>query len=342
MRGAPAVRANILHMLPQVLAPAGVDAGLVLARAGLSAEAVATARPVPRAQVCAALHAAARALGDGTVGLRLGRQAEAGRLGRMGLSLTSGQTLADSLAAHAATMPEFQTHVRLSVRAQGDTAVWTHVLGDAREDHAWLLYEGATAFMLQVLGQALGPAWRPQLVSFPHACRGRAGDYERAIGAPVRFGTGDGAEILFARRLLAAPVVASTPAADDLPPDPPEPLPRGGLALDGTDLADAVARMVRACEPGALARLSDVARRLALPPRTLQRRLAEAGSTFGELADAARREAALVALRAGDQSVTSLGLALGYSDTAHFTRAVRRWTGAPPSVLRRGDGAGTD
>jgi AraC-like DNA-binding protein len=69
--------------------------------------------------------------------------------------------------------------------------------------------------------------------------------------------------------------------------------------------------------------------------RTLQRLLANGGTTFKHLLDEYRLQAAIGYLRRGDLSITDIAFKLGYSDSAHFTRAFRRWTGINPRDFRQ-------
>jgi AraC-like DNA-binding protein len=73
-----------------------------------------------------------------------------------------------------------------------------------------------------------------------------------------------------------------------------------------------------------------VAQVLALSERTLHRRLAAEGSSFGTLVDRLREKLALVYLEDSARSVTDVALLLGYSDGRAFARAFRRWTKTTP------------
>jgi AraC-like DNA-binding protein len=72
-------------------------------------------------------------------------------------------------------------------------------------------------------------------------------------------------------------------------------------------------------------RIDAVARVLAVTPRTLQRRLAKAGTSFETLRDDARRHAAEVYLSNATLSITEVAYLLGYSEPAAFHRAFKRW-----------------
>ena len=73
--------------------------------------------------------------------------------------------------------------------------------------------------------------------------------------------------------------------------------------------------------------LDTVAKQLAITPRTLQRRLARAGTSFEILCDQARRAAAETYLTNTTLSISEVTYLLGYSEPAAFHRACRRWFG---------------
>ena len=69
--------------------------------------------------------------------------------------------------------------------------------------------------------------------------------------------------------------------------------------------------------------------------RSLQRRLAEQGTSFQQLLDDTRRHLAEAHLTHDRLDVTEIALLLGYSEQSAFTRAFRHWTGLPPVQWRR-------
>jgi AraC-like DNA-binding protein len=79
----------------------------------------------------------------------------------------------------------------------------------------------------------------------------------------------------------------------------------------------------------------DVARRLAVAPRTLQRRLAAEGVTYQELVDDTRREAAERLLVDASLAVAEIAYLLGFSEPSAFHRAFKRWAGVTPQDFRR-------
>jgi AraC-like DNA-binding protein len=77
-----------------------------------------------------------------------------------------------------------------------------------------------------------------------------------------------------------------------------------------------------------------VARSMATSVRSLQRRLAAAGTTYQELLDLTRRETASRYLADRALSVSEVGYLLGYSEPAAFHRAFKRWHGSTPQEFR--------
>ena len=79
----------------------------------------------------------------------------------------------------------------------------------------------------------------------------------------------------------------------------------------------------------------EIAQALHVSTRSLQRRLAEAGSSYKELLDETRRALATSYLRDRSYSVSEVTYLLGFSDTSSFSRAFRRWTGESPTDFRK-------
>ncbi|MGR4878147.1 AraC family transcriptional regulator ligand-binding domain-containing protein [Streptomyces sp. LARHCF249] len=82
--------------------------------------------------------------------------------------------------------------------------------------------------------------------------------------------------------------------------------------------------------------LENVAHRLATSPRTLQRRLAENGTTWRAQVESVRHEHTMELLRSTDLPLQSIAGRVGYSDVRTLRRAVRRWEGQAPREVRAG------
>jgi AraC-like DNA-binding protein len=132
--------------------------------------------------------------------------------------------------------------------------------------------------------------------------------------------------------------------------DADKPLPSSNRQIAATldsILSQQLARLdksnvVARCRASLLEQLSsgelseeEMARQLHMSRRTLQRKLAEAETTYQQLVDDTRRELALRYIENPNQSITDITFMLGFSQQSAFTRAFRRWTGGTPSEYRQ-------
>jgi AraC-like DNA-binding protein len=83
------------------------------------------------------------------------------------------------------------------------------------------------------------------------------------------------------------------------------------------------------------ASLGDIANRLALSERTLRRRLRALGTSYNEILQDARSSSAKEWLRDRNLTMESIAWRLGYTETANFRHAFKRWTGQSPQAFRR-------
>jgi AraC-like DNA-binding protein len=97
-----------------------------------------------------------------------------------------------------------------------------------------------------------------------------------------------------------------------------------------TSVRKAVGEAMRDGEPT----LTQVARKIAMKPRTLQRRLKDHGLDFKRLVAGTRRHFSQNYLRDRRHTLTEIAYLLGYSEVSAFNRAFRRWTGSTPSEYR--------
>lgn len=81
---------------------------------------------------------------------------------------------------------------------------------------------------------------------------------------------------------------------------------------------------------------AEVAKRLGLSERGLQRQLMDEGTTFLTLKDEVRKELSLSYVRDRNIEISEIAFLLGYSDQSTFSRSFKRMTGMSPSEVRGG------
>ncbi|MEM7074166.1 MAG: AraC family transcriptional regulator ligand-binding domain-containing protein [Pseudomonadota bacterium] len=82
--------------------------------------------------------------------------------------------------------------------------------------------------------------------------------------------------------------------------------------------------------------LAEVAGRLGMSTRTLQRRLSADGLTYQDLVLDARKTLSEQLLRRTDYALAEIAYLTGFTDQSTFTRAFKRWHGETPATFRRG------
>ena len=80
--------------------------------------------------------------------------------------------------------------------------------------------------------------------------------------------------------------------------------------------------------------LEEVAEELHTTPRTIQRKLSAAGTTYKELVEEVRINIAIEYLRSTQFTIEVIGAKIGYADTSSFSHAFKRSTGQSPSAYR--------
>jgi AraC-like DNA-binding protein len=78
----------------------------------------------------------------------------------------------------------------------------------------------------------------------------------------------------------------------------------------------------------------ELAALLHMTTRSLQRRLAELGTTYRELINQTRHELSLEYLAQRQHSISDIAYLLGFAEVSAFTRAFKRWTGQSPTAWR--------
>ena len=78
-----------------------------------------------------------------------------------------------------------------------------------------------------------------------------------------------------------------------------------------------------------------VAGEIHMSVRSLQRRLQEAGTTFGDVLDQTREELARKYVAEEKMVFSEIAFLLGFSEQSTFSRAFKRWAGVTPTEFRR-------
>jgi len=184
------------------------------------------------------------------------------------------------------------------------------------------------SYVMKLARQIHDPATRPVRICLSRGESQYSPELLERLPCSVEFSS-PARTIQFACEHRVAKAPAQAPAYDQL-------LRRYVQMLSRNDRRFADLRVqLRSCVMNSEISLAALADRQHVSKRTLQRSLAERDTSFlGEL-DAVRCEIALERLCKQPVSITKLAVDLGFYDSSHFSRAVRRWTGLAPRHSRR-------
>ncbi|MFD7031994.1 AraC family transcriptional regulator [Streptomyces sp. NPDC059917] len=214
-----------------------------------------------------------------------------------------------------------------------DGLAWFGVHNDFGRDEDRFLTECLLAIFHRLCSWLIGRRIPLAHASFGYPAPPHEDEYALLFDCPVRFGQArTGAA--FDARWLGAPLVRDEAALDAMLRRAPFDLlsrPEYGTTV-AEQVRRALARQLRTSPR--LPEVAEVAGRLAVSPATLRRRLHAEGTSFQQLKDHVRRDAAIAGLAEGGEPIAELAARLGFSEDTAFHRAFRRWTGTTPGAYR--------
>jgi AraC-like DNA-binding protein len=328
------VRSGVLVGAAELLAELGVDAGALAADCGLDPAALGQGDlPAPGAAVVAFFETAAERCGTEDFGIRLASRQDLSVLGPLWMTMRSAQTVREALQVLAQFFVVHTTGAVAAIEPQADgSAVFVYALSAGLSPRDRQTIELGLALLCNELRQHCGAAWAPRAVMFAHDRPKSLASHRRAFGQRLHFAHERNA-VWIGRACLDTPLAGRSVAAHTV-------LKKqlAGQAGGAQAVAARAEGAMRALMPFAPCGRAEVARLTNLSQRTLQRRLAEAGTSFQELRDRVRADIALKYLRQSSLQAAQIGEILGYSEPAVFTRAFKRQHGLTPSQARRSAG----
>ena len=157
-------------------------------------------------------------------------------------------------------------------------------------------------------------------------------EFERFFGCPVEFGAPT-TVFQISADALRLPLITADPKLLRVLRPYCDAAAKERDVKPGT-LRSAVEAEVEKLLPHGKAKAENVAEALALSLRTLARRLADEGTTYGEVVDQLRRSLATQYLADPGMSLGQIAWLLGYEGSTSFNHAFKRWTGRSPSADR--------
>jgi len=253
--------------------------------------------------------------------------------GAVGLAIKSAPTLRHGFERMHRYVRLYNTSSAFAVEDKGNVYCWTHSRPEPDRLGNHLSNEAALATFLTLCREANGQNLAPVRVQFAHRREGSTAGLAEHFGIEPVFGEDvDGMQ--FANEDVDRPSPVgdlaiwkffSNHLESSLPP----------METEIDRLAAQVIEEVAAMLSGGVPPLAELAARLGLGTRTLQRRLSEGGKSYQELVAEARRRLARKLLRQSDYSLSEIAFLTGFSEQSAFSRAFKRCEGVTPRAFRQ-------
>ena len=323
--------ARVTRVLIEEAERLGADRADVLRDSGLTERAIADPdRRIPTSWTADVWMAIVRLLPGPDTGVRMGASRALRDYGLVGYTMLHSPTLADAfgrLLRYSRIVDDF---IRLDLEDGDDTLRLRFArqpILDALRQPAEYLASRMVATARELTASEIVPAE----VCMPHPEGPQTAAHREMFGSRIVYDTAD-VVIEFHARDIQRPVVQADHELGDyldaLASRTLQELP------EQTSFVAVVRRAIWDRTDGTVATLEKVAGALGSSARSLQRRLAQDGTSFQVVRDEVRRTMATRLLYGADLAIQEIAYLLGYSDPSAFHRAFRRWEGIGPRSFR--------
>lgn len=233
---------------------------------------------------------------------------------------------------------------------RGDLAIWTFEFGSgpAPDDRPWSIESFSMANLSWfggILGHALGmwmwhrcASWL--IGAFIDLDRVELADprpaspehYAPLFAAPIYYGR-DRCSLHFSARFLEFPIVRNRTTTEETGED--YLYAWATMHLADTSICTRIKKLIGTDFSRRLPTLETIAGQLNMSVAAVHRHLKKENSSYQQLKDECRHEAALAYLRREDLPIADIAELLGFSDTSTFHRAFKNWSGLTPNQVRQ-------
>jgi len=282
---------------------------------------------------CRLMEHAAQQLNEPLLGLKIGARYDPEDMGALGYTIINSPTVLDILQNFARYLRVYSRGCEMRLLVEGSTAsfiyrysiVYPGVIGRRQEAECTL------AMIKHAVESATGERWPLIEVHFEHPEPIHRDRHSAAFGAPVYFGEAQNC-LKFEKSYLKHKVKGAEPRLYRLLEKHLEQI--SSTRADKNDIVTAIGGMIANSLSNGVPRMDEIAERLNLTKRTLQRRLADKGVLYNEYVDEIRKNLALQYFESANLPVSEVAFLLGYAQVSAFSRAFRRWTGQTPIEYR--------
>lgn len=325
------VRVGPFLQLPGLLREFGVTPDQVLKQFGFCESTFADPEnTIPASVRGPILAACARESGCAHFGLLLGGRNNASALGIIGFLMRNAPDVQTALSDLAANLHLHNRVAAPYLEISGRQALFGYQTLLPYAEGWEQIDDGAMALLLNIMRTMCGSGWLPGEVRFRRSKPDNIDAYRRYFGAPLLFGA-ERTALIFSSSWLSEKVQF----ADSSLRIHFEQQVRVMKSFSREDFVVQVEQLLVRQLGTKHCSLHGLASQLGLHPRTLNRRLQGAGTSYRELHKTARHQLARKLLCDTASSVPAIATMLGYSGSNAFVRAFGQWESVPPATWRK-------
>ncbi len=217
----------------------------------------------------------------------------------------------------------------LELRTGDDTSTLNYFHDNCAADDLRALSDLAATAMLSVLRFFLGDRLKVDAMTVDIPEPEDTSFYAKLASGQCVF-SGDSISITFPSSLLSLPLQGNKRMRDIMLQHV-----ENQMKTNRQDLVGQVSHLVNVLLPTGRCCIENVADVLGIHRRTLQKKLNAVDITFKDILRSKREEKAIYLLSKTDLGVQDIAVSLGYSETANFLHAFKRWIGRSPASWRK-------
>lgn len=274
-----------------------------------------------------------KTLVDDNLGFKAGQCYRLNAFGHIGLAAGSSNTVSDAIAFFLKYIRLAYTHFDISFFKKDGNAILRFSdqfdLGNLRRfylerDFSFAFLSTRDMFPRSIVGQ------KPKTIHFDFSCPTSVAHYQTLYECPVHFSMPYN-EILFDEKYLDLNLPLANSLTRELLEEQCKIQEVSQFGHENVE--DKVRQIIKSME-NEIPNLENMAQMYFVTARTLRRKLKEQGVTFQQLVNEELSKKALHYLSTTNLSVEQISIRLGYSESASFIHAFKRWTGKTPKAYR--------
>ena len=325
------LRISAAWSLPGLVRELGLDLGRLLAESNLPPNLFTNREnPVTYAELERLRLACEQESQCDHFGFLIGQRAGLADLGLAGQAARCATEVGEALREFTSHFNLHNTAATVTLSVTQRYAQFAYVVSEQGLQDTRHFQLGGIACACNILRELCGPGWAPTVVRCASRSPSNPKILQKFFGAPIEFDA-DESCIVFPEQWLSRALPPVDPALR-------QQVAQAVRVQHATMLADfpATVRLVlrKQLQLGAIG-MQDVAARLGMHRRTLDRRLQARGVTFGELLESVRLDVACQLLHDTAMPIGQVADTLHYGSAASFATAFRRGTGLTPTTFRR-------